>query len=322
MAAGPPSRPAATRTRSRPARGHVDHLFEVAVDAQLALVGAVDRRAGDELAQRVRGARGLVRVADAVELAEHLEPRSRAPGRRSGVRSAAVGLKRRHSRSSTSGPDSRRVERSSASRSARIASVSCSDSRTTRRCESSERSSGAAAGAAAGRAAASASRAAGAGRADTGRRRSSRPRRRPARRRGARAIPQRAVQPPQRIGPLGIRAQAAQRALGLGAAVLEQRVEPYRQRLDVELQRLARGQAADQLAERVADLLALGRRHHQRVLRRDAQVAHQRALAGHQQPLAIDRLDAAQLARLRQRPRLAAAQTSHSTSSVGLRLPR
>jgi hypothetical protein len=66
-----------------------------------------------------------------------------APGRPSGVRSAHVGLKRRQSRSATSGPDSSRVERSSASRSARIESVSCSDSRTTRRCDSSVRRSGA-----------------------------------------------------------------------------------------------------------------------------------------------------------------------------------
>ena len=66
-------------------RRHVQRLLEVAVDAQVALVGAVDRRAGDELAQRLRGARRLARVGDGVELADQLEPllaRARAALRR------------------------------------------------------------------------------------------------------------------------------------------------------------------------------------------------------------------------------------------------
>jgi hypothetical protein len=54
--------------------GDVQGLLEVAVDAQVALVGAVDRRAGERLAQRVRGARGVVGVADTVELAHDLQP--------------------------------------------------------------------------------------------------------------------------------------------------------------------------------------------------------------------------------------------------------
>ncbi len=55
-------------------RRHVQRLLEVAVDAQVALVGAVDRRVRDELAQRVRGARRLARVGHGVELADELEP--------------------------------------------------------------------------------------------------------------------------------------------------------------------------------------------------------------------------------------------------------
>ena len=55
-------------------RRHVQRLLEVAVDAQVALVGAVDRRVRDELAQRVRGARRLAGIGHGVELADELEP--------------------------------------------------------------------------------------------------------------------------------------------------------------------------------------------------------------------------------------------------------
>ena len=55
-------------------RGDVERLLEVAVHAQVALIGAVDRRAGDELAQRQRGSCRLTRVRDGVERPEDLEP--------------------------------------------------------------------------------------------------------------------------------------------------------------------------------------------------------------------------------------------------------
>ncbi len=123
-------------------RRDVQRLLEVAVDAQVALVGPVDARGGDE-SRAARARRELRRARRRPRRARRRPPSrsSRAPGRRSGVRSAVVGLKRRQSRSSTSGPESRCVERSSASRSPRIESVRCSDSRATRRCEASERSS-------------------------------------------------------------------------------------------------------------------------------------------------------------------------------------
>src|SRR4051812_30943616 len=88
-------------------------------------------------------------------------------------------------------------------------------------------------------------------------------------------------------------------------------MQPYRCGLDVELQRLPSRQAAGELTERVADLLALGRGHHERVLRRGAQVAHEPTLAGHDQPLTVERLDRAQITR---GPRLVASHPSHSNS--------
>ena len=96
--------------------------------------------------------------------------------------------------------------------------------------------------------------------------------------------------------------QRDQSALRLAAAVLEQRVEPDRRRLDVELQRLAGRDARDELAEGVRDLGPLGVGHHERVLGRHAQVAHQRPLARDQHAGAVERLDGQQLAGLRQRP--------------------
>ena len=55
-------------------RGDVERLLEVAIDTQVALVGPVDARGGDELAQRLGGAGGVARVGDGVELADDLEP--------------------------------------------------------------------------------------------------------------------------------------------------------------------------------------------------------------------------------------------------------
>ena len=63
-------------------RRDVERLLEVAVDAQVALVGPVDPGRRDELAQRVRGLGGVARVSDGVELADDLEPLPR--GRRGG----------------------------------------------------------------------------------------------------------------------------------------------------------------------------------------------------------------------------------------------
>ena len=183
-------------------------------------------------------------------------------------------MKRRHSRSSTSGPDSRCVERSSASRSPRIESVRCSDSRATRRCDASERSSGALAQtpARAGQQLAPVQAVALVGQVgnddvvgdvDGGLLVGVTLKR----------LAQRTVQAPQRVGPAcGVVGQSAHGALGLGLAVRQQRVEPDRRGLDVELERLAGLQAAGELPERVPDLLALDGRHHERVLRRRAQV--------------------------------------------------
>jgi hypothetical protein len=84
--------------------------------------------------------------------------------------------------------------------------------------------------------------------------------------------------------------------------VLEQRVEPDRRRLDIELQRLAARDTRDELAEGMRDLGPLRVGHDERVLRRHAQEAHQRPLARHQHTGAVERLDGEQLAGLRQRP--------------------
>ena len=73
-------------------RRDVQRLLEVAVDAQVALVGPVDPRGGDQLAQRVRRLGGVAGVGDRVELADDLQailaragtPLGRAVGGRSG----------------------------------------------------------------------------------------------------------------------------------------------------------------------------------------------------------------------------------------------
>jgi hypothetical protein len=71
---------------------------------------------------------------------------------------------------------------------------------------------------------------------------------------------QRHVQPPQRGGSLTVAGcERPGRALGVIRAVAQQRIEPDRCRLHVELDRLARLQAAGQLSECVTDLPALGR---------------------------------------------------------------
>ena len=71
---------------------------------------------------------------------------------------------------------------------------------------------------------------------------------------------QRRVQPPQRGGSLtAAGCERPDRALGVIRAVGQQRVEPDRCRLHVELDRLARLQPAGQLPECVTDLPALGR---------------------------------------------------------------
>jgi hypothetical protein len=108
------------------------------------------------------------------------------------------------------------------------------------------------------------------------------------------------VQPPQSggagaqlglLGPL----ERPKRPVCLPAAVLEQRVEADGRRLHVELQRLACADAGHQLPEGVAYLGPLRVRHHQRVLGRDAQVAHQRPFACDQHAGAVERLHVQQL---------------------------
>src|SRR5207248_11234192 len=89
------------------------------------------------------------------------------------------------------------------------------------------------------------------------------------------------------------------RALSLLLVAVKQLVEADRERLDIELDRLAGLQAPGELAERVADLLAFHRRHHQRVLWGGAQEPHKSALASDNQALAVDRLDGAEVSRLR-----------------------
>jgi hypothetical protein len=116
---------------------------------------------------------------------------------------------------------------------------------------------------------------------------------------------ERPVQPAQHVGPFAQLEIAGllewrQSAVRLAAAMLEQRAELDRRRLDVELKRLARRGARDQLPEGVADLGALGVPHHERVLGRHAQVAHQRPLARDKHAGAAERLHGQQLARLRQ----------------------
>ena len=113
----------------------------------------------------------------------------------------------------------------------------------------------------------------------------------------------RPVQPPQRLGPptqrlIGALLEWGERAVGLGSAVLQQIVEPHRGGVDIELQRLPGRRPRDQLAERVRHRRPFTVRHDQRVLRRHAQVAHQRPLAGHQHTAAVERLNGQQLARL------------------------
>jgi hypothetical protein len=74
---------------------------------------------------------------------------------------------------------------------------------------------------------------------------------------------ERTVQPPERAGPLApLRLtgllEGGQAAVGLRPAVPEQRVEPDRGRLHVELERLPRRDARHQLTEGVRHMGALG----------------------------------------------------------------
>src|SRR5207247_8357458 len=126
---------------------------------------------------------------------------------------------------------------------------------------------------------------------------------------------QRRVQPAQGARTVTVRGERADRALGLLLAAVEQLVEADRERLDIELDRLAGLQAPGELAERVADLLALDRRHHQRVLRGGAQEPHKSALASDNEALAVDRLDGAEISRVRRVVAMAGGrQTSHSSA--------
>ena len=56
-------------------RGDVEHALEILLDADEAAVVEIDRGGGDLLAQLRRGGRRGARVAELVELAEHLQPR-------------------------------------------------------------------------------------------------------------------------------------------------------------------------------------------------------------------------------------------------------
>ena len=115
----------------------------------------------------------------------------------------------------------------------------------------------------------------------------------------------RCVQPPprqrQRIARrLPARRRRARARLHLPPAAGQQLAQVHRPRVDVELQRLLGPELGDQPPERARGLLPLGRGHQQRVRRRHPQDPHERALAGHDQPGAVDRLHRRQLARLRQ----------------------
>ena len=223
------------------------------------------------------------------------------------MRSAVVGLKRRHSRSSTSGPDSRCVERSSASRSPRIESVSVqrlARHPPVRRERALQRAPSPAARGDAGSSARQSTRTALVGQVrdddvvgdvDGGLLVGV----------ALERLAQRRVQPPQRRGALAVRRRAARAIARSASAWLCSSSASSRtgRRLDVELQRLAGRRGARRAGRRRAPTCSRSAsRHHQRVLRRHAQEAHERALARDEQALAVERLDRAQLARLRQRP--------------------
>lgn len=95
------------------------------------------------------------------------------------------------------------------------------------------------------------------------------------------------AQPPEGIERCGLEPvlTRCQRALSLAAELCEHGIKRERPRLDVELQRLVRGEPREHACERTSQPLGAVRVEHERVARQHLEVANERAVGAHQQPL-------------------------------------
>ena len=115
-----------------------------------------------------------------------------------------------------------------------------------------------------------------------------------------------------------LRRLVGERPVDLLARRVEHVAQQHRRGLDVELQALPGPQPAGHRREPLPHALLLVAAHHLGVARRDLDVAHQRALAGHQDAVAIERGDVEQRAgrgRLAAGLGLGADHRSHAPSS-------